>query len=673
MMKPKLNIHTNLNNNIINTSNNNNNNNTSNSISFIYNIFNRQKYKLQNNSNNLYLNTLPPINLKIISLCLIWYFISSLTSQLTKKILTDFNFPIFIGECQFFISALLSISLIIILINYPILINYFPKNSVPIAFIQQTNLIINNKLYSSSSSSTSSNNSNLINSNFLFFLKNSIYNLPNLFDKNVFRSILPMGFFQFFGKLFSLAATAAVPIATVASIRSLSPLLIVAGYRIYYKVKFPLSTYMSLIPLVLGVVIIVISQAKDHSKSLSHSMTTSAVVGSLDNNDSTGTTTITDTEAAAAAKAAAADAAIAAANSAMTAVVEAGTAVVEAGTAVAIKILNKRDNLDQSMPLISSSSDPQVVNSAKLASVSDYPALYMNFSDYLKGLIYASSSALIFAIQSIYAKNIMSTSDLFVNKHNTNNNKHHNIPNDSFVTTNNSNIDPQQQHPVNKIKFRSNSISMPSPGSLSLPNTDDNSNRINIDSDIQLDEKSSSSSLSLDENQFPNILPLSENFKKPFPILKPINSSSNLSDYENKNELLLNDNKPDKVTVLLYCAIFGFSLSFPIFMIYELPSLLFGKKLIIDNELIDKTIFKIPWGLLILNGFSHFCQALLAFHILGSLPTVTYSIANLMKRIIIMTVSMIMTGKQLTFHEFLGLLHIAIGLYAYDKWGSHKR
>ncbi|GMF98616.1 unnamed protein product [[Candida] boidinii] len=263
-----------------------------------------------------------------------------------------------------------------------------------------------------------------------------------------------MGFFQFFGKLFSLAATAAVPIATVASIRSLSPLLIVAGYRIYYKVRFPISTYLSLIPLVLGVVIIVISQAKDHSKSLSHSITTSAVVGSLDNNDSSSSSlsTTPDTEAAAAANAAAADAAIAAANSAMTAVVEAGTSAV-------IKILNnKRDSIDPSQltdNLISASSDPQVVTSAKVASITDYPALYMNFSDYLKGLIYASSSALIFAIQSIYAKNIMSTSDLFVNdKHNI---KHHNIQNNSFVTTNN-NDPPHQQHPVNKFKFRSNSI-----------------------------------------------------------------------------------------------------------------------------------------------------------------------------------------------------------------------
>lgn len=664
MMKPKLNINTNSNNgiSILNTNNPIPKNSISKPLSSLYNLFNKRKHTLRNNS-SVYLYTLPPINLRIISLCLIWYFISSLTSQLTKTILTDFNFPIFIGECQFCISALLSISLIIVLINFPWLINHFPKNSVPVAFIQQTNLIINNQLYSSNNS----NNSNLINN--IIFLQKSVYNLPNLFDKNVFRSILPMGFFQFFGKLFSLAATAAVPIATVASIRSLSPLLIVAGYRIYYKVRFPISTYLSLIPLVLGVVIIVISQAKDHSKSLSHSITTSAVVGSLDNNDSSSSSlsTTPDTEAAAAANAAAADAAIAAANSAMTAVVEAGTSAV-------IKILNnKRDSIDPSQltdNLISSSSDPQVVTSAKLASITDYPALYMNFSDYLKGLIYASSSALIFAIQSIYAKNIMSTSDLFVNdKHN---NKHHNIQNNSFVTTNN-NDQPHQQHPVNKFKFRSNSTSMPSPGSLSLPNTVNNKDKLDIDSDILLDEKLSSQDSSLEQTQFPNTPPPFENFIKPFPTLTPLKSSSNLSDYENKNELLLNDNKPDKLTVLLYCAIFGFSLSFPIFMIYEFPSLVFGKKLIVDNELINDTLFKIPWGLLILNGFSHFCQALLAFHILGSLPTVTYSIANLMKRIIIMTVSMIMTGKQLTFNEFLGLLHIAVGLYAYDKWGSHKR
>lgn len=141
--------------------------------------------------------------------------------------------------------------------------------------------------------------------------------------------------------------------------------------------------------------------------------------------------------------------------------------------------------------------------------------------------------------------------------------------------------------------------------------------------------------------------------------------------YKEKNRL--NDGnlsvKYDKLTLMIYISLVGFCLSFGWFSFLELPIVwnyvIYG----IDSGI----IISIPWKLFLINGTFHFIQAMIAFHLLGELSTLTYSIANLMKRIAIISVSWIFSGVRISFLQVFGLLLNAFGLFLYEQCNSSNK
>lgn len=131
-----------------------------------------------------------------------------------------------------------------------------------------------------------------------------------------------------------------------------------------------------------------------------------------------------------------------------------------------------------------------------------------------------------------------------------------------------------------------------------------------------------------------------------------------------KNESLLNTKtiKIDKITILFYCSCTGFLLTFPVFLTNELFS---SKSIFHDLSFSVIT-------LIILHAISHFVQAILAFQLIGMLSSVNYSVANIMKRIVIISVSLIW-DNNLNFKQIIGLFFTVCGLYGYDKWGINRK
>lgn len=70
-------------------------------------------------------------NIHIITLCLCWYFISSLASQVTKQILTICPLPLFLGEFQFLFTALLAAISCALAFNYRWIYDLFPEGTFP--------------------------------------------------------------------------------------------------------------------------------------------------------------------------------------------------------------------------------------------------------------------------------------------------------------------------------------------------------------------------------------------------------------------------------------------------------------------------------------------------------------------------------------------------------------
>lgn len=74
-------------------------------------------------------------------------------------------------------------------------------------------------------------------------------------SRDVIVTTLPLAAFQIFGHLLSSTATAKIPVSLVHTIKGLSPLFTVLAYRAIYDIRYPKATYLSLIPLTLGVML----------------------------------------------------------------------------------------------------------------------------------------------------------------------------------------------------------------------------------------------------------------------------------------------------------------------------------------------------------------------------------------------------------------------------------
>lgn len=122
------------------------------------------------------------------------------------------------------------------------------------------------------------------------------------------------------------------------------------------------------------------------------------------------------------------------------------------------------------------------------------------------------------------------------------------------------------------------------------------------------------------------------------------------------------EKKVDKLTILFYCSLTGFLLTLPIYLLVEMRLATFSL-----GHMTHTVFF-----LMVVNGLSHFVQLFLAFQILGLMSPINYTIANIMKRIIIIVVAFLWELKQITGRQVFGLALTISGLYSYDRWGVEK-
>lgn len=430
-------------------------------------------------------SSFPLVNIKLISLCFIWYLTSVVSSSTTKEILKDFKYPVTLTEIQFVMNGLLCLILLfsikifknIFKIN---LKNNFPDGTFPILLTDKNYSIINNFL------------------------------IPS---KLILKTTIPMGMFQFIGQIASHNSTSIIPVSLVHTIKALSPLTTVLIYRFVFKKQFSKKTYLTLLPLVTGVML----------------------------------------------------------------------------------CCTRNDNLNLSNSL------------------------------FYKGSLFAFISMLIFVSQNIFAKKILTWDDKSIEYENSDDE-----------------IDRRAKAFLNRFNWRiaraESATSTPIlPISITppkSPNSIFNLFGVNLNSKVNLNNDSTPTPTELSE-------------------LSNLNSN-------------INNKKLDKISVLFYCSIVGFFLTLPFYLISEYKNLNSEFNLSISN--IDNNIT----NLILIYGFSHFIQSLMAFQILGMVSPVNYSIANILKRIIIISCSIIIEGITLNIQQWFGLTLTFVGLYCYDKWGVQR-
>ncbi|KAF9454231.1 TPT-domain-containing protein [Macrolepiota fuliginosa MF-IS2] len=133
-----------------------------------------------------------------ILLCGLWYMTSALSSNTGKAILNQFRYPITLTFIQFGFIAVYCLLFMSPFVR-------FSRLRMP------TRAIVNNTL--------------------------------------------PMGLFQVGGHMFSSMAISRIPVSTVHTIKALSPLFTVAAYALLFGVSYTSKTYVSLLPLTIGVML----------------------------------------------------------------------------------------------------------------------------------------------------------------------------------------------------------------------------------------------------------------------------------------------------------------------------------------------------------------------------------------------------------------------------------
>lgn len=163
---------------------------------------------------------LPEVNVKVVSLCCLWYGVSIISNNTTKGILSQFAYPITLTQFQFIMNVFLCIGLFKVLTILPGWASTFPQASIP--------------------------NVQSLNFSVWRFLK------P---DDLILSTTLPMGIFQFMGHITSHKATSVIPVSLVHTIKSLSPITTVLIYRLVFRTKFRKVTYLTLLPLIMGIML----------------------------------------------------------------------------------------------------------------------------------------------------------------------------------------------------------------------------------------------------------------------------------------------------------------------------------------------------------------------------------------------------------------------------------
>lgn len=73
--------------------------------------------------------------------------------------------------------------------------------------------------------------------------------------RDVITTTLPLALFQVGGHVLSSTATEKIPVSLVHTIKGLSPLFTVIAYRFIFRIRYSTATYLSLIPLTVGVIL----------------------------------------------------------------------------------------------------------------------------------------------------------------------------------------------------------------------------------------------------------------------------------------------------------------------------------------------------------------------------------------------------------------------------------
>jgi solute carrier family 35 protein E1 len=166
-----------------------------------------RKASISENAHEIAESLKAPVSWKLVILCGVWYTTSIMTNASSKAILTALKKPVTLTIVQFLLVSF-----------WCIFLSWVAKHNRTLRDIAP-------------------------------FLKNGIRK-PS---KEIILVTLPLTAFQIGGHILNSDAMSKIPVSLVHTIKGLSPLMTVVAYRVFYNIRYSTPTYLSLVPLTVGV------------------------------------------------------------------------------------------------------------------------------------------------------------------------------------------------------------------------------------------------------------------------------------------------------------------------------------------------------------------------------------------------------------------------------------
>ncbi|XP_066603359.1 solute carrier family 35 member E1 homolog [Prorops nasuta] len=145
-------------------------------------------------------------------------------------------------------------------------------------------------------------------------------------------------------------------------------------------------------------------------------------------------------------------------------------------------------------------------------------------------------------------------------------------------------------------------------------------------------------------------------------LLSALTSTMALSLQHIYSKKVLHDTGVHHLRLLLLLGRLALFMFLPIWLLYELPKLIYDPIAETSAE-IDSNII----GLLIFDGILNWLQNIVAFSVLSIATPLTYAVANASKRIFVIAVTLLVLGNPVTWVNILGMTLAIFGVLCYNK------